>query len=127
MNTRLTETLSNAKKINHGEYVFVNEREERNKSIRTSWDHVLERAEIEGMPFHSLRHTFGTRLGMVGTDLGTIQELMGHADLKMTKRYYHPTAEHKRKAVEMVDHVTTILTTEGVDRENRKVVNIENH
>jgi integrase len=64
---------------------------------------------------------------MAGTDLGTIQELMGHADLKMTKRYYHPTSAHKREAVEMLDRVTTILTTEGVDRENRKVVNIGNH
>jgi integrase len=60
---------------------------------------------------HSLRQAFGTRLGMAGTDLGTIQELMGHAGLKMTKRYYHLTATHKREAGEMLDGVTTFFTT----------------
>ena len=127
MNSRLTEALSNAKKINHGENVFVNERGEPYKSFRTSWDHVLERAKIEDLTFHSLRHTFGSRLGMAGVDVKTIQELMGHRDIKMTMRYSHPTPEHKRNAVELLNRVTTILTTEGVDRENRKVVNIENH
>lgn len=95
--------------------------------LRTSWDHVLERAKIEDLTFHSLRHTFGPRLGMAGVDVKTIQELMGHRDIKMTMRYSHPTPEHKRKAVELLDRVTTILTTAGVDKEKRKVVNIGNH
>ena len=126
MNNRLTEVLYNAKKMSKSENVFVNERGGPYKSIRTSWDHVLERAKIEGLTFHSLRHTFGTRLGMAGVDVKTIQELMGYRDIKMTMRYSHPTPEHKRKAVEMLNQVTTNLTTEGIDRENRKVVNIGN-
>jgi len=127
MNNRLTEILSGGKKVNRSESVFVNERGKPYKSFRTSWDHVLGRAKIEGLTFHSLRHTFGSRLGMAGVDLGTIQELMGHADLKMTKRYYHPTSAHKREAVEVLDRVTSNFTTEGIDRDNRKVVNIGNH
>jgi integrase len=127
MNTRLTEVLSSAKKISQAENVFVNERGEPYKSFRTSWDHVLQRAKIEDLTFHSLRHTFGTRLGMAGVDVKTIQELMGHRDIKMTMRYSHPTPEHKRKAVELLNRVTTNLTTEGIDRRNRKVVNIENY
>ena len=126
MNTRLTEVLSNAKKINHSKNVFVNERGKPYKSFRTSWDHVLEKTKIQDLTFHSLRHTFGTRLGMAGVDVKTIQELMGHRDIKMTMRYSHPTQEHKKNAVELLNRVTTILTTEGVDRENRKVVNIGN-
>ena len=124
MNARLTEALSGAKKMSKGEYVFESERGRPYKSFRTAWDNVLRKAGIEGLTFHSLRHTFGTRLGMAGTDLGTIQELMGHADLKMVKRYYHPTAKHKREAVEALDRVTTFFTTHGVDREEIKIVNI---
>ncbi len=42
MNTRLTEILSNAKKVSQCEYVFVNERGTPYKSIRTAWDHAIQ-------------------------------------------------------------------------------------
>jgi integrase len=126
MNTKLTKTLGDAKKVSKGDYVFSRNGKPY-KSFRSAWDHALKKAGIEDLTFHSLRHTFGTRLGMAGVDVKTIQELMGHRDIKMTMRYSHPTAEHKRKAVELLDQVTSIFTTEEVDRENRKVVNIGNH
>jgi integrase len=40
-----------------------------------------------GITFHSLRHTFGTRMAAVGTPLRTLQEWMGHADYKTTLIY----------------------------------------
>lgn len=64
---------------------------------------------------------------MAGVDVETIQELMGHRDIKMTMRHNHPTPEHKRKAVELLDGVTSIFTTEGVDRDKKKVISIGNH
>ena len=127
MSPKLTETLDRVRKMSQGEYVFADREGRPYKGFRASWDHALKKAGIENLTFHSLRHTFGTRLGMQGTDLGTIQELMGHADLKMTKRYYHPTSAHKREAVERLDRVTTFFTTQELDRENRKVVSIGNH
>jgi integrase len=114
MSPKLTEILDRVRKMGQSEYVFVDRAGKPFKSFRTSWDNALKKAGIENLTFHSLRHTFGTRLGMAGTDLGTIQELMGHADLKMTKTYYHPTSAHKRGAVEMLDRVTTIFTTDGL-------------
>jgi integrase len=52
--------------------------------------------------WHDLRHTFGTRLAEVGCSEATIAELMGHTDLKTTRRYTHGTDRAKREAVEAV-------------------------
>lgn len=124
MNGKLTEILSHVKKESHSEYVFSDKKGRPYKSIRTAFDYALEKAGIENLTLHSLRHTFGTRLGMAGVDVKTIQELMGHRDIKMTMRYSHPTPEHKRKAVELLSGVTSIFTTGQVEAESRKVVSI---
>jgi integrase len=42
---------------------------------------------------HSLRHTFGTRLGESGADAFTIMKLMGHSTVTVSQRYVHPSPE----------------------------------
>lgn len=39
---------------------------------------------------------------MEGVDISTVQELLGHKSILMTKRYSHPTLEHKKRAVEKI-------------------------
>jgi integrase len=39
--------------------------------------------------FHSLRHTFATRLASAGTPLHVLRDLLGHANLDMVSRYAH--------------------------------------
>lgn len=125
-NHKLTATLESDKKVSKSEYVF-SENDKPYGDIKTGWWTALKKAGIENFRFHDLRHTFGTRLGMAGIDIKTIAELMGHKDIKMTMRYSHPTSEHKRKAVEILEKVPSIFTT-GVETEKRaKVVNILNY
>ena len=47
---------------------------------------ACERAGIQPVRFHDLRHTFGTHMAKV-TSLRDIQEWMGHQDAKTTLRY----------------------------------------
>ena len=46
-------------------------------------------AGVRQVRFHDLRHTFATRLAARGVPLRTIQEYLGHADLKTTQIYAH--------------------------------------
>jgi len=126
MNQKLTATLESGKKTSKGEYVFSDNGKPYG-DVKTGWWSALKKAKIEGFRFHDLRHTFGSRLGMAGVDIRTIQELMGHKDIKMTMRYSHPTPEHKKNAVKMLDQVTTFFTTVGKTQEEAKVVNIRNY
>ena len=76
-------------------------------SLRKSFNKVLDAAGIERadsgegkISWHSLRHTFGSRLGEVGVDAEAIRELMGHADLKTTQKYLKTSEDRKRAAIE---------------------------
>jgi integrase len=44
------------------------------------------------------RHTYCTRLLERGTDIVTVQKLMGHSDIKTTMRYVNPRDELKHSA-----------------------------
>ncbi len=75
-------------------------------SLKKSFNKALAEAGIERhngegrVSWHSLRHTFGSRLGERGVDANTLRELMGHASLHVTVRYLKSAKERKRAAVE---------------------------
>jgi len=54
---------------------------------------------------HTLRHTFATHHLDAGTDLRTIQLLLGHADLKNTMVYLHLSQRHMRMAANPLDQL----------------------
>ena len=66
---------------------------------------------------------------MNGVDLVTVQELMGHKSLSMTKRYSHPTPDHKKHAVESLNSETidTYLDTKPNNTKSESNVSTLNH
>jgi len=60
---------------------------------RSSCRHKLERlcvkAGVKKIGWHALRHSFASQLATNGISLKTIQDLLGHSDLKMVQRYAH--------------------------------------
>jgi integrase len=71
--------------------------------IKTSWYTALRKANITDFHFHDLRHTCASYLRMQGVDLLTIAEILGHKDLKMTKRYAHVALTHRLAAIEKLE------------------------
>jgi integrase len=57
--------------------------------VTTRFQRALKRARLPELTFHELRHTFGTMCAAKGTPVRTIQEWMGHADIKTTQIYMH--------------------------------------
>ena len=52
---------------------------------------------LEGVHFHTLRHTFATRAVEVGFEIKSLSEILGHANTTITlDRYVHASMELKR-------------------------------
>jgi site-specific recombinase XerC len=61
-----------------------------------------EATRLDGVTWHSLRHTFASRLVVAGVDLRTVQELGGWRTLSMVQRYAHLAPDHLAAAVEKI-------------------------
>lgn len=56
---------------------------------------------MEGVHFHTLRHTFATRCVEAGFEIKSLSEILGHANTTITlERYVHVSMELKRKNME---------------------------
>ena len=79
-------------------------------SDKTVWYAVKEAGKRAGIQKrigpHTLRHSFATNLMEAGTDLRTIQLLMGHAHLEDTTVYLHLSQRHLHAAINPLDQIT---------------------
>lgn len=66
------------------------------RQVRSAVHRAAEAAEVEDVAPHGLRHTAATHLLAGGSDLRTVQEVLGHATLATTQRYTHVTADRLR-------------------------------
>ena len=57
---------------------------------------------MDDVGWHTLRHTFASRLAMSGQTEGTIATLLRHSTNTLVKRYAHLSPSHLYAAVETV-------------------------
>lgn len=103
INQTLRNALSKVTRRLDSPYVFTDEKGSRFKDIKKGFNAACRRAGIKDFHFHDLRHTFASHLVMVGVDITTIKELLGHKTLTMTLRYAHLAPSHKVKAVDLLE------------------------
>jgi integrase len=58
-------------------------------AISSGLRRAAKRAGLEGFRLHDCRHGFASALAMSGVPTRGLQELLGHADPRMTARYAH--------------------------------------
>jgi integrase len=68
--------------------------------IKRPFGLACDAAKIKDLRFHDLRHTAATRMADEGINVVVIAEILGHGDIRTTKRYAHAMDEAKREAVE---------------------------
>ena len=72
--------------------------------ISKKFKQLVVRAEINtNFNFHSLRHTFASRLVQRGVSLYEVSKLLGHTDIKTTQIYAHLRSDDLRNAVELLN------------------------
>lgn len=67
---------------------------------------------LSGPVFYDLRHTFASYLRQQGVDLHTISKLLGHKDLRITKRYAHLNVDSLRGTISRLSYTFSSRSAE---------------
>ena len=76
------------------------------RAVQREIQATIARAGIQRrLTCHLLRHAFATHLLEAGTDLRTIQAVLGHTTIKTTTRYLHIRSDHIERTTSPLDRL----------------------
>ena len=101
LNAPAVAVLSDLKRLSP--YVIPGDDLERPRAdLRRPWDAVSNRAGLEGVRLHDLRHTYASFGASSGLGLPVIGKLLGHTQASTTQRYAHLDNDPLRRAAENI-------------------------
>ena len=113
-----------------GGYVFTRDRKRPYSASMLTHRHDQLRLLL-GLPAdfvpHSLRHTFGTRLGEARASVYEIMRLMGHSTLSMSQKYVHPSPEVLERAVQAMENLSPAKKTKRRHKRPKRRKSPQNH
>jgi integrase len=59
-------------------------------ALKRTFTTARKKADIKDFVFHDLRHTAATRMAENSASIIAVKEILGHADIKTTMKYFHP-------------------------------------
>src|SRR5262249_39756649 len=87
-------------------WVFPSENPDSHLDVSNFYGRVfmpaIRAAKLDGVTWHTLRHTFASRLAMNGATDSTIAALLRHSGTGLVARYAHLSPSHLKAAVESV-------------------------
>lgn len=91
VNDDLAPILEAAIKSSPGDYVFTSRLKApyTGSGFAAIFRRALDRAGLENLHFHDVRHDFATRLRAANVGIDVIAQLLGHSSLAMAQRYAH--------------------------------------
>lgn len=103
LNKAAVTQLSEVKRVLGSDYVFPASRGAGSyKGTSKVWSCVRQRAGLDGVRIHDLRHTFASEALANGANLPEIAKLLGHAEVRTTARYAHLQERNVREASDRV-------------------------
>jgi integrase len=66
------------------------------------WKALLTAAGVPESRLHDARHTAGTVMTALGVPIQVVQEVLGHSDLRVTRRYVHVASEMAKAATDRI-------------------------
>ena len=88
----------------HDEYVFVNTLGERLNGVPSkTWRTAIQKAGLEDVRWHDLRHTWASLLRQNGVNLSDLQEMGGWETASMVQKYAHINIEHLATHASVID------------------------
>ena len=69
-------------------------------TMSTNFGFHRKRMGLDGLVFHSLRHTALSNLSEAGVDLAVLKGISGHKTTAVLMRYVHPSRESLKKAIQ---------------------------
>lgn len=88
-------------------YIFCNELglPLNSSNLRKCYKRLLNKADISHKTFHSLRHTYATRLFENNVSVKTVQQLLGHSSINTTMNIYiHVTNSFKEQEIDKINN-----------------------